>query len=81
MGTIHLQVHYIANSGSTWGEHEIDYVYLIQADVDLEPNPNEASGGDFAHQKGQQSCLVVCSQNLSRAMYHVHPWFQQNEEW
>ena len=36
------QVHYIANSGSTWGEHEIDYVFLIQADVDLDPNPNEA---------------------------------------
>lgn len=35
------QVHYIANSGKTWGEHEIDYVYLIQADVDLDPNPNE----------------------------------------
>lgn len=35
------QVHYIANSGSTWGEHEIDYVFLIQADVDLDPNPNE----------------------------------------
>lgn len=35
------QVHYIANSGETWGEHEIDYVYLIQADVDLDPNPNE----------------------------------------
>lgn len=35
------QVHYIANSGTTWGEHEIDYVFLIQADVDLDPNPNE----------------------------------------
>lgn len=34
-------MHYIANSSSTWGEHEIDYVFLIQADVDLDPNPNE----------------------------------------
>ena len=37
------KVHYIASSGSTWGEHEIDYVFLIQADVDLDPNPNEVT--------------------------------------
>ncbi|CAN0498728.1 unnamed protein product [Ectocarpus sp. 12 AP-2014] len=60
------KVHYIANSGSTWGEHEIDYVYLIQADVDLDPNPNEASGGDFAHKKGQQSCLVSDAEFLDK---------------
>lgn len=36
-----VKVHYIASSGPTWGEHEIDYVFLIQADVDLNPNPNE----------------------------------------
>lgn len=35
------RIHYIANSDPTWGEHEIDYVFFVQADVTLEPNPNE----------------------------------------
>lgn len=44
------KVHYIASSGSTWGEHEIDYVFSIQADVDLDPNPNEVKKCDGRHQ-------------------------------
>lgn len=35
------RIHYIADSDDQWGEHEIDYVFFIQADVTLEPNANE----------------------------------------
>lgn len=28
---------------SQWGEHEIDYILLAQADVDLQPNPEEVA--------------------------------------
>lgn len=28
---------------SPWGEHEIDYILLAQADVDLHPNPEEVA--------------------------------------
>eukprot|EP00775_Hariotina_reticulata_P004811 gene4811-5059_t len=28
---------------SPWGEHEIDYILLAQADVDLQPNPEEVA--------------------------------------
>lgn len=36
------RVHYKAASGDTcWGEHEIDYILFIQADVQINLNPNE----------------------------------------
>jgi len=35
------RIHYVAPSDGKWGEHEIDYIMFIKADVDLDPNPNE----------------------------------------
>ncbi|KAL4758699.1 isopentenyl-diphosphate delta-isomerase IDI1 [Aspergillus foveolatus] len=35
------RIHYKAPSDGKWGEHEIDYILFIRADVDLEPNLNE----------------------------------------
>ncbi|EGD85529.2 isopentenyl-diphosphate delta-isomerase [Trichophyton rubrum D6] len=37
------RIHYLAPSGDDgkWGEHEVDYILFIKADVELNPNPNE----------------------------------------
>ncbi|KAI9723921.1 MAG: isopentenyl-diphosphate delta-isomerase idi1 [Candelaria pacifica] len=35
------RIHYKASSDGKWGEHEIDYILFIKADVDLDINPNE----------------------------------------
>ncbi|PGH13621.1 isopentenyl-diphosphate delta-isomerase [Polytolypa hystricis UAMH7299] len=35
------RIHYKAPSDGKWGEHEIDYILFIQADVELTINPNE----------------------------------------
>jgi len=36
------RIHYLSPSGQgLWGEHEIDYILFIFADVDLNVNPNE----------------------------------------
>ena len=36
------RIHYKAPCGDgKWGEHEIDYILFIKADVDLDPSPNE----------------------------------------
>lgn len=32
---------YTAPSDKKWGEREIDYVLIIQKDIELNPNPNE----------------------------------------
>ena len=35
------RIHYKAPSDGKWGEHEIDYILFIKADVNLNVNPNE----------------------------------------
>nr|POE72218.1 isopentenyl-diphosphate delta-isomerase [Quercus suber] len=41
------RIHYKAPSDGKWGEHEIDYILFIKADVDLEVNPNEVRDARF----------------------------------
>ncbi|KAI8139376.1 isopentenyl-diphosphate delta-isomerase [Fennellomyces sp. T-0311] len=35
------RIHYVAPSDGQWGEHEIDYIFFIKADVTLDVSPNE----------------------------------------
>ncbi|KAI7853976.1 isopentenyl-diphosphate delta-isomerase [Circinella umbellata] len=35
------RIHYVAPSNGIWGEHEIDYIFFIKADVTLDVSPNE----------------------------------------
>eukprot|EP00611_Tribonema_gayanum_P017296 TRINITY_DN2989_c1_g1_i1.p2 TRINITY_DN2989_c1_g1~~TRINITY_DN2989_c1_g1_i1.p2 ORF type:complete len:293 (+),score=114.86 TRINITY_DN2989_c1_g1_i1:198-1076(+) len=38
------RIHYRAESeDGVWGEHEVDYIFLAQADVDVAPNANEVA--------------------------------------
>ena len=41
------RIHYKAPSDGKWGEHEIDYILFIKADVDLNINPNEARDAKY----------------------------------
>ncbi|KAL0075857.1 isopentenyl pyrophosphate dimethylallyl [Phycomyces blakesleeanus] len=35
------RIHYLAPSDGLWGEHEIDYIFFVKADVTVKPSPNE----------------------------------------
>lgn len=35
------RIHYVAPSSGLWGEHEVDYIFIIQKNVTLNVNPNE----------------------------------------
>ncbi|KAK0506214.1 NUDIX hydrolase domain-like protein [Armillaria luteobubalina] len=35
------RIHYLAPSDGIWGEHEVDYILFLTADVDVTPNLNE----------------------------------------
>lgn len=35
------RIHYHAPLDGVWGEHEMDYILVMQADLDMEPNSNE----------------------------------------
>jgi isopentenyldiphosphate isomerase len=39
------RIHYLADSvpDPAWGEHEVDYVFVVQKDVEMKLNPNEVS--------------------------------------
>ncbi|KAI9732367.1 MAG: isopentenyl-diphosphate delta-isomerase idi1 [Cirrosporium novae-zelandiae] len=41
------RIHYMAPSDGKWGEHEMDYILFIKADVDLDVNPNEAQDSKY----------------------------------
>ncbi|KAK0751168.1 NUDIX hydrolase domain-like protein [Schizothecium vesticola] len=41
------RIHYKAPSDGKWGEHEIDYILFIKANVDLEPSPNEVQATQY----------------------------------
>ncbi|CAJ0913779.1 3951_t:CDS:2, partial [Entrophospora sp. SA101] len=61
------RIHYLAPSDDVWGEHEIDYILIIRANVDLNINPNEAKEtkyfskdelqSKFSNPKGEQIIL------------------------
>ncbi|GLB36138.1 putative NUDIX domain containing protein [Lyophyllum shimeji] len=35
------RIHYLAPSNGMWGEHEVDYILFLTADVSVTPNTNE----------------------------------------
>ncbi|KAH8172919.1 NUDIX domain-containing protein [Sarocladium implicatum] len=41
------RIHYKAPSDGKWGEHEVDYILFIKANVDLDPSPNEVQATQY----------------------------------
>ncbi|CAG8539304.1 11053_t:CDS:2 [Acaulospora morrowiae] len=41
------RIHYLAPSDGIWGEHEVDYILIIRANVDLEVNENEVKAVEY----------------------------------
>ncbi|KAH8915590.1 isopentenyl-diphosphate delta-isomerase [Atractiella rhizophila] len=63
------RIHYLAPSDGKWGEHEIDYVMFIVADVPLEPSPNEVSDTKYVS-KDELEAFFKDPQNS------FTPWFK-----
>ncbi|KAH0547640.1 isopentenyl-diphosphate delta-isomerase idi1 [Glutinoglossum americanum] len=63
------RMHYKAPSDGKWGEHEIDYILFIKAEVDLDVNPNEV-----------QDTRYVTAEDLKRMFKDdkltFTPWFK-----
>ncbi|CAM9452717.1 unnamed protein product [Choristocarpus tenellus] len=70
MFTFLTKVHYKASSGEVWGEHEIDYIFVAQADIDLDPNPNEVSEAIFLDREGLSELLA----ESDRGEISFTPW-------
>jgi isopentenyl-diphosphate delta-isomerase len=65
------RLHYRAESDPTWGEHEIDYVILIQARVDLDIHPNEVKSVKYVSQDELKELMKPGANALP-----FTPWFR-----
>ncbi|CAO3687850.1 unnamed protein product [Umbelopsis vinacea] len=63
------RIHYLAPSDGLWGEHEIDYIFFIKADVDLEINPNEVRDSRYVTAEELRAMFVDPSIKMT-------PWFK-----
>ncbi|PXY75203.1 MAG: hypothetical protein CXX81_19020, partial [Methanobacteriota archaeon] len=67
------KMHYRARADIKWIEHELDHILLIQADVDLDINPNEISEIRWVN-KSQLEDLISNSPNNGE---FIAPWFNE----
>ena len=66
------RIHYKAESDATWGEHEIDYILVLQKDVPCSANPNEVMSHRYVSQQQLKSLLAEAEQGKGK----VTPWFR-----
>ncbi|ORX52512.1 Isopentenyldiphosphate isomerase [Piromyces finnis] len=66
------RIHYLAPSDGIWGEHEIDYIFIIKADVELNVNPNEVM--DIRYVTKDE--LRKMFKNQGETGVKLTPWFQ-----
>ncbi|PTB70681.1 sopentenyl-diphosphate delta-isomerase-like protein [Trichoderma citrinoviride] len=63
------RIHYKAPSDGKWGEHEIDYILFIKANVDVNPNPNEVQATQYVTADGLKKLFEDPSLKFT-------PWFK-----
>ncbi|KIJ68467.1 hypothetical protein HYDPIDRAFT_106668 [Hydnomerulius pinastri MD-312] len=63
------RIHYLAPSNGMWGEHEVDYILFITADVTVEPNTNEIRDHKWVDKAELQSMFEDGSNSFT-------PWFK-----
>ena len=66
------KMRYSARMNETWTEREIDHILVIQADVDLDPNPNEISEIKWVSQQELEAMLIDEEQTEGV----IAPWFR-----
>lgn len=66
------RIHYKAESDSMWGEHEIDYILMLQKDIPCSPNPNEVMSCRYVDQDELRTLLTQAEQGGVK----VTPWFK-----
>lgn len=66
------RLYYKAQSDNIWGEHEIDYILLLQKDVTLNPNPNEIKSYSYVSKEETEEIL----KKAARGEIELTPWFK-----
>jgi len=71
------RIHYLAPSDGKWGEHEIDYILFVEADVTLDVNQNEVQATRWvsADELRQMFRDVETQTGDDKALKYT-PWFR-----
>ncbi|KAF5356055.1 hypothetical protein D9756_003755 [Leucocoprinus leucothites] len=63
------RIHYLAPSSGIWGEHEVDYILFLTADVTVTPNANEIKDHKYVSKEELQAMFKDSSISFT-------PWFK-----
>ncbi|KAJ7293564.1 NUDIX hydrolase domain-like protein [Mycena rebaudengoi] len=63
------RIHYLAPSDGMWGEHEVDYILFITADVTVTPNVNEIRDHKYVDKAELQAMFEESGNSFT-------PWFK-----
>ncbi|KAH7930948.1 Isopentenyldiphosphate isomerase [Leucogyrophana mollusca] len=63
------RIHYLAPSNGMWGEHEIDYILFLTADVTVTPNENEIRDHKWVDKAELQNMFDDSANSFT-------PWFK-----
>ncbi|KAF8974046.1 NUDIX hydrolase domain-like protein [Flammula alnicola] len=63
------RIHYLAPSNGMWGEHEVDYILFLTADVTVTPNLNEIRDHKYVSKDELQAMFDDPSNSFT-------PWFK-----
>ncbi|KAJ2000351.1 isopentenyl-diphosphate delta-isomerase idi1 [Coemansia thaxteri] len=66
------RIHYVSPSDGQWGEHEIDYILFIKAEVDLDINPNEVRSVKYVSQDEMRQIIATADETGTK----LTPWFK-----
>jgi len=66
------RIHYVGQSDETWGEHEIDYILILQKDLPLSPNPNEVASTRYVSLEELNELVATAEHNHIK----LTPWFR-----
>jgi len=72
------KLHYKAASGDgPWGEHEVDYILIIQTEVKtINPNPGEVESTKYVDQNELRDLVQLSSSTVQEeAQIKLTPWF------
>ena len=66
------KMHYKARADKKWIEHEVDYIFAIKVDVDINPNTNEIQKTRYVNQKELDNLFDKANSDDVR----IGPWFR-----
>jgi isopentenyl-diphosphate delta-isomerase len=69
-------MHYRSRADEKWIEHEIDYIFVIKCDVNINPNTNEIEQTKYVDQHELQLLFDASNNNSLK----IGPWFRLIKE-